>query len=174
MARTKKNVRFTDLEYRLVALLLTKGIRITKLVKRRSAHAGDLDIEYVHEEPHTLAGLRGKGMFHLICIRELINWTDHKVAAMSGYPPMVRSGDWSGIRDSTTEQIRWIFTSHVMPLACQTPPMLEQARRLKETTKNILDEMALQRHVDHPEEENPRDAAKTVLLEDIMAMVESL
>ena len=46
-------------------------------------------------------------------IRSLTVWTDPKIARMTDHPEMAMEGDWSGVRDSSSEAIWAIFTEHV-------------------------------------------------------------
>lgn len=88
------------------------GLRadITK-VARKTARAFDLEIE--GEAPSLLDKKAPPFPFSawlpLYVIREYLNWTDDDIAEMTSYPEMVMSGDWSGIRDSSTSQIWEIF-----------------------------------------------------------------
>ena len=45
-------------------------------------------------------------------VRELTLWTGHEIASMTDYPEMAE-GDWSGVRDSSSETIWKIFNKHV-------------------------------------------------------------
>lgn len=45
----------------------------------------------------------------LAIIKTFTNWTSPKIAKMTDYPDMTRSGDWSGLRDSSEKKIWAIF-----------------------------------------------------------------
>lgn len=69
-------------------------------VVRKSEREFDLNIEGTKE------GFGFVGWFPLVVIR-LSNWVD--LAKFSDYPIMVANGDWSGIRDSSIENIWRMF-----------------------------------------------------------------
>lgn len=50
----------------------------------------------------------------LAAIRELTMWTSPGIAAMTDYPDMTASGDWSGVRDTNEDALWAIFNEHVI------------------------------------------------------------
>jgi hypothetical protein len=49
------------------------------------------------------------GWLPLGFIRECTVWTSRRIASLTDYPEMAAEGDWSGVRDSSTEAIWNIF-----------------------------------------------------------------
>lgn len=50
----------------------------------------------------------------LLAIRTRVAWNSKPVAKMTDYPEMAMEGDWSGVRDSSTEAIWKIFDTFVL------------------------------------------------------------
>lgn len=50
-------------------------------------------------------------------IRELTPWISPAIANMTDHPEMVMEGDWSGVRDTSTDKIWAIFVQHVPKVA---------------------------------------------------------
>lgn len=79
-------------------------------VERRSDREYDLSIEgrYADDAPY-MAGVAFSAWLPLMAIRELTNWPSEEIASLTDYPDMVMEGDWSGVRDSDSESIWFIF-----------------------------------------------------------------
>jgi hypothetical protein len=103
-----------DSEKKLLEKIQKSGkVKINK-VWRRSSRMYDLSIEGVK---HTTVNDRPLDMnfsawIPLQVIRS-VNWI--KFAGMSDYPEMVHTGDWSGIRDSSSEAI-WEMFSYALKM----------------------------------------------------------
>lgn len=79
-------------------------------VSRRSDREYDLTLEggYAPDALY-MAGVAFSAWLPLMAIRELTQWPSESIASLTDYPEMVMEGDWSGVRDSSTETIWFIF-----------------------------------------------------------------
>lgn len=93
-----KNDSVSEREYRLIDVVALRGTVAYNhaSIKRRSPR--EFDVEY-----------SGPGYASWLPLAAIcaVNWI--KFAEMSSYPEMVREGDWSGIRDSTRDEIWEMF-----------------------------------------------------------------
>lgn len=94
----------------LVTRLVTHARLADIKISRRSDREYDLTLEgkYAPDAPY-LAGTAFSAWLPLLAIRELTAWTSESIASLTDYPDMVMEGDWSGVRDSSTETIWFIF-----------------------------------------------------------------
>ncbi len=82
----------------------------------------DLEIERKSDREFDLSiiGMRNNYPFSawmpLLAINEMIDWSMPKIAQLSDYHDMVRSGDWSGIRDTNEEKLWIIFHNFIIPI----------------------------------------------------------
>jgi hypothetical protein len=100
----------TDNELHVVARLIAKcGLTEVKM-ERKSDREYDISLKgkYAPDAPY-LAGTAFSAWLPLLAIRELTAWTSESIASLTDYPDMVMEGDWSGVRDSSTETIWFIF-----------------------------------------------------------------
>lgn len=79
-------------------------------IERRSEKMFDLTVEGFDPE----MGCKFSAWLPLACIRYLTMWTSHKIAMHTDYPEMAIEGDWSGVRDSSTDSIWFIFDNFVL------------------------------------------------------------
>ncbi len=106
-----KKVRLLPEEKRAMARIEgQRGFKI-ETIYRRSDKPFDLQLDGTHtftldNEDSTC---RMSAWLPLLAIREFVLWTHPLVAERSEYPGMAMEGDWSGIRDSSAEQIWDIF-----------------------------------------------------------------
>lgn len=95
-------MKFTERELRLIGTLSRKDEWKDVEITRKSDREGDLQIE----------GEDANGKFGawlvLAAIRNA-NWTGRTIASMTDYPSMARSGDWSGVRDTSEDKLWEIF-----------------------------------------------------------------
>lgn len=105
-------------EKALLEMLKPKGYTFS-LITRNTERPFDLSME---GEMTKGVHCRFGAWLPLTCIRELTVWTQHEIAGMSDYSDMVRSGDWSGIRDSSPDSIWAIFEKFVLPLISSAVP----------------------------------------------------
>lgn len=115
-----KSCALTVREDKLLKMLEAKGFLINWDSIFRGAiphHKGcEFDIHFSGEYESHGSKYPFSAWLPLSCIRELTTWTVREIAAMSDYPNMVATGDWSGIRDSS-EETRWaIFDRFVLPM----------------------------------------------------------
>lgn len=79
------------------------------------------DVKQVHNKEFDLliTGKNPNGEFRsnlmLAAIKRLVPWNTAEVAAMTDHVVMTRSGDWSGVRDSSEEKLWAIFDKYVVP-----------------------------------------------------------
>jgi hypothetical protein len=101
-------------EKKIVERLVKKcGIEDLK-VTRRSDREYDLSLEgrFGKDYPY-MGGVAFGAWLPLLAIRELTEWASESVASLTDYPDMVMEGDWSGVRDSDSETIWFIFDRFV-------------------------------------------------------------
>lgn len=84
-------------------------------VERRSDREYDLHMEgrFGKDYPY-MGGVLFSAWLPLMAIRELTEWTSHRIASCTDYPDMVVDGDWSGVRDSDPETIWSVFNKFVI------------------------------------------------------------
>lgn len=93
----------------LINLVAKKSGWTVEHILRRSPRPYDIEI----------SGKAKIGTFSawlpLAAIHDLIEWYSPEVANLTSYPEITRSGDWSGVRDSTLPQKWLIFQQYVIP-----------------------------------------------------------
>jgi hypothetical protein len=94
----------------LAALTKSMGFTNAKIVSIERKSDKDYDVKFEGTSDFANFAM----WLPLGAIRELVQWTSPNVARMSDYPEMVMEGDWSGIRDSSSEKIWAIFNEHVI------------------------------------------------------------
>ena len=106
-------------EIRVLGLLEEAGFDI-RSAERRSGRSYDLSLA------GTQPGLKPEDRWGftawlpLLLVREFVAWPHPRVAELTQHPEMVREGDWSGVRDSESEDIFRILALAVdgsLPLA---------------------------------------------------------
>lgn len=104
----------TKAEIELVNRLVTKDGWEVSNIERRSDREFDLKVEGKYGSNHPyMPGVSFSAWVVLAAIRELTNWTSREVAQYTKYPDMALEGDWSGVRDSDTDQLWNIFDRFV-------------------------------------------------------------
>lgn len=78
------------------------------------------------------------------------NWTTAKIANMTDYPEMVRAGDWSGVRDSSTETIWQIFDYLRDPGAFRRAPQRNPRKNPVTTAQRLARLRRGPRPLSHP------------------------
>lgn len=55
------------------------------------------------------------GWLPLLAVKHLLLWSARNVAEMTDYPEMAMDGDWSGVRDTSSEKIKAIYKKFIIP-----------------------------------------------------------
>jgi hypothetical protein len=99
----------------LIAAMPTASGRFSvsiESVEARSAREYDLGISGQFTDANG-SSYKFSGWLPLSYIHELGAWTTARLAAMTDYPEMARSGDWSGVRDSSVDS-NWAMFEYVL------------------------------------------------------------
>lgn len=90
-------------------LAKTMGMTNAKIVTINRKSDADFDVRI-----ECTSDLCAFGMWlPLGAIRSLTQWPSREIANMTDHPEMTMEGDWSGVRDTSTDKIWAIFTQHV-------------------------------------------------------------